>query len=84
LPPHSRLGSQAIARGKPACRTGTRVDAPKQAATVRLVEKVVEAKRKNAEADTTALERKIDEQVHALYGLTPEDIKLVEEAGATR
>jgi len=29
--------------------------------------------------DTIALEREIDELVYALYGLTPEEIKLVEE-----
>jgi len=27
------------------------------------------------------LEREIDQQVYALYGLTPEEIKIVEEAG---
>jgi len=31
-------------------------------------------------ADTTVLEREIDQQVYALYGLTPEEIKVVEEA----
>ena len=30
---------------------------------------------------TSALEREIDHQVYALYGLTPEEIKIVEEAG---
>ena len=34
----------------------------------------------NAEADVSALEREIDESVYALYGLTPEEIKIVEEA----
>jgi len=29
---------------------------------------------------TTALDRGIDERVHRLYGLTVEDIKMVEEA----
>jgi adenine-specific DNA-methyltransferase len=32
-------------------------------------------------ADTAALEREIDERVYRLYGLTAEEIKLVEEAG---
>jgi hypothetical protein len=36
------------------------------------------AKQRNAEADTSALERELDELVSALYGLTPEEIKLVE------
>jgi hypothetical protein len=31
-------------------------------------------------ADTTALEREIDRQVYALYGLTPEKIKIVDDA----
>jgi adenine-specific DNA-methyltransferase len=31
-------------------------------------------------ADTSALEREIDQQVYALYGLTPEEIKTVEGA----
>ena len=35
-------------------------------------------KPRNAEADTSALERKIDELVYALYGLTLDEIKIVE------
>jgi hypothetical protein len=30
-------------------------------------------------ADVSALEREIDERVYRLYGLTPEEIKIVEE-----
>ena len=40
---------------------------------------VLRAKQRDAKADTSALEREIDELVYALYGLTPEEIKLVEE-----
>ena len=29
-------------------------------------------------ADTSVLEREIDQQVYALYGLTPEEIQIVE------
>ena len=29
-------------------------------------------------ADTSAMEREIDQQVYALYGLTPEEIAIVE------
>ena len=36
------------------------------------------SKPRAAEADTRALEREIDQFVCALYGLTPEEIKLVE------
>jgi hypothetical protein len=34
------------------------------------------------EADVRAWERVIDELVYALYGLTPEEIKIVESASA--
>ena len=33
-----------------------------------------------AEADVSALERAIDELVYGLYGLTPDEIKIVEGA----
>ena len=36
------------------------------------------SKQRDAEADTSALEREIDKLVYALYGLTPAEIKLVE------
>jgi hypothetical protein len=45
---------------------------------VKLVERILAAKRKNPAADTSALEREIDEAVYALYGLTPEEINIVE------
>ena len=32
-------------------------------------------------ADTSALERRIDEMVYALYGLTPDEIAIVEGKG---
>ncbi len=38
------------------------------------------AKRANPAADTSALEREIDGLVYALYGLTPAEIKIVEES----
>lgn len=37
------------------------------------------AKRADAAADVSALEREIDQHVYRLYGLTPEEIKIVEE-----
>ena len=43
------------------------------------VDRILAAKQRDAEADTSALEREIDELVYALYGLTPEEIKIVEE-----
>ena len=42
------------------------------------VEKVLAAKRTNPAADTSMLEREIDQQVYALYGMTPDEIKIVE------
>jgi hypothetical protein len=47
---------------------------------VALVERILKAKRAEAGADTAALEREIDERVYRLYGLTAEEIKIVEEA----
>ncbi|MFZ3089374.1 MAG: hypothetical protein WA240_02020 [Nitrospirota bacterium] len=37
------------------------------------------AKGGNNRADTSALEKQIDQMVYALYGLTPEEIAIVEE-----
>jgi hypothetical protein len=43
------------------------------------VERILSAMRRHAGADVSAWEREIDELVYALYGLTAEEIKLVEE-----
>lgn len=43
-----------------------------------LVDQILEVKKKNPLSDTSALERKIDEMVYGLYGLTPEEIAIVE------
>jgi hypothetical protein len=40
----------------------------------------IAAKRADPAADVTAWEREIDERVYRLYGLTPEEIKIVEES----
>ena len=48
----------------------------------RVVDKIVAAKQRDASADTTALEREIDQLVYKLYGLTEEEIAIVE--GATK
>ena len=50
-------------------------------ALVALVERVLAAKRAHPSADTSPLEREIDERVHRLYALTSEEIQLVEESG---
>ncbi len=44
----------------------------------KLVDRILSAKRRDAGADVSALEREIDELVYALYGLTREEIALVE------
>ena len=46
----------------------------------RLVDETLNAKQRGAETDTSALEREIDQLVYALYGLTPEEIQIVEES----
>jgi len=48
---------------------------------IKLVEKIVAAKAADPEADTSALEREIDRIVYELYGLTEEEIAIVEGGG---
>lgn len=43
-----------------------------------IVEKIIDKKKENPEADTTAEEKEIDRLVYELYGLTEEEIKIVE------
>ena len=45
-----------------------------------LVDQIIDSKRHDPEADTTALEREIDHLVYQLYDLTPEEIAVVEES----
>lgn len=56
-----------------------RVDSGKQTSIAGLVQKVVETKRKDPTVDTMALERDIDLQVYTLFGLTKDEIKIVEK-----
>ncbi len=51
-------------------------------ALVGLVDRILSAKRADSLADTTALEREIDERVYRLHGLTADEIKLVEEGAS--
>ena len=39
---------------------------------------ILATKKKDPNADTSALERQIDKMVYELYGLTPEEIAIVE------
>jgi len=56
------------------------VESEKQRPVERLVERILAVKQRDAEADVSALEREIDELVYALYGLTPDEIALIEAA----
>ncbi len=47
---------------------------------VGLVERILAAQRGNPSADTSTLEREIDQHDDRLYGLAPDEIRLVEEA----
>jgi hypothetical protein len=54
-------------------------DHSSQQPIITLVDKILAAKRADPNTDTSAWEREIDECVYRLYGLTPEEIKIVEE-----
>jgi hypothetical protein len=43
-----------------------------------IVNRILATKRANPQADTSSLEREIDQLVYQLYGLTEGDIKIVE------
>jgi len=47
-----------------------------------LVSRILAAKQLDAQADVSGLEREIDVRVYRLYGLTKDEIKLVEESAA--
>ena len=44
----------------------------------RMVDQILATKEKNPNADVTVLEREIDQMVYQLYGLTEEEVKIVE------
>jgi len=50
-----------------------------RARLVEVVDQILAAKRRDHEADTTALEREINQLVYKLYALTDEEIRIVEE-----
>ena len=45
---------------------------------IALVDKILAAKKTNSQADTGAWEREIDGLVYELYGLTEDEVKVVE------
>ncbi len=52
---------------------------PKNETISILVDQIITTKRTNPKADTSALEAQIDKRVYQLYGLTDEEIKIVEK-----
>jgi len=44
------------------------------------VDQILSLKKENPQADTSALEREIDLMVYELYGLSEEEIKIIEES----
>ena len=54
-------------------------NAQQQTAIVRLVNKILDARKVDAAADTTASEHELDCLVYALYDLTPDEILIVED-----
>lgn len=54
------------------------ISSVQQEKIVILVEKILLVKKQNKDADTSILEKEIDELVYGLYGLTDEEIKIVE------
>jgi len=49
-----------------------------QEAIITLVNQILEAKHANPQADTSALEAQIDQLVYELYGLTQDEIDIIE------
>jgi type I restriction-modification system DNA methylase subunit len=45
---------------------------------IKAVDNIIAAKQRDPQADTTTLEQQVDRLVYDLYGLTPEEIKIVE------
>jgi adenine-specific DNA-methyltransferase len=57
-----------------------KADEANQQPIITLVRKILAAKQRDAESDTTEWELEIDRLVYELYGLTSDEIKLVEES----
>ena len=55
------------------------VSSEQQEPIIRLVDKILDAKRIDLDADVSALENEVDQIVYSLYDLTPEEIAIVEE-----
>ena len=57
------------------------IDKNNQKPFIKLVDQILTAKKANPQADTSKLEREIDVLVYDLYGLTDEEIAIVEASG---
>ena len=57
-----------------------KISAVKQQPLIQLVDCILEVKAADPDADVSKLENEIDQIVYLLYGLTPEEIAIVEEA----
>ena len=51
-----------------------------QTGIIKIVNKILEVKAADSDANTADLEQAIDERVYALYNSTPEEITIVQEA----
>ena len=54
------------------------VEPAQQVPIVAIVDRILEAKKRNPAADTSALEREIDKLVYQLYGLTDDEIRVID------
>jgi hypothetical protein len=57
-----------------------RTDTKQMESIIRIVGQILQAKKRDRGAETTGLEREIDRLVYHLYGLTNDEIKIVEES----
>jgi len=57
-----------------------RIHEREQSPFVDILNQIFSAKKANPQADTAALETEIDQMVYELYGLTDEEIEIVEES----
>jgi hypothetical protein len=60
------------------CRTA--VPLKKQKMVERLVDRILAAKQRDPAADTSEWEREVDQLVYSLYGLTSDEITLIENS----
>jgi len=53
-------------------------DSKKKDTLINLVDQILSLKKSNSSADTSVLEKEIDQLVYELYGLTEEEIVIIE------